>query len=282
MGTKKKGAPKTARFSGLRAWIAKEPMQAATAAGVLIYASLRIAHFLFYRRFGVMPEEVGHGYASTLAQALVGTIAIYAVLMLVVGMWLANVIVSGVQMFRRDTRKAWVVVGASLGAGAFVVVASFITASVRLTPDGYALMFISTSAVVFVYGSMLYGEVDKEWTWSRVTSVGRSLLPRLMLAGLLIVLLAVMPLLATLDGGAVYSGKRSQFADLLGLPWGADATRVEWLDESEAAATESVRCFMYLGRSDGIAVLWDPVERTSYRIPADRISLTSADAEPCD
>lgn len=278
--TEPEGARPKRWFSELRAWSAKEPLQAATAAGALTYASFRIAFLFFYNRFGVTPEEVGHSYSSTLAQALVGAIAIFAVLMLSVGAWSASVALVGLQMFRRDPSTAWVVAAASVIGGAMIT--SYMRQVAPFPPTQLTIIFLTSSGAFFVVTSMSFEGMVEQWTW-RASSRARSALPRVMLGGGLIVLFVVMPVLASIDARAVYSGKtrRSQLAGVLGLPWAADVARVEWLDESEAAATGSVRCFMYLGRSDGIAVLWDPVQRASYRIPAARITLISGDAESC-
>jgi hypothetical protein len=60
----------------LRAWIAGNPIPAVTLAGLMLYGSLRLASGIFYGRLGFRPEEVGLGYAETIA----GTIGVLVVL----------------------------------------------------------------------------------------------------------------------------------------------------------------------------------------------------------
>lgn len=54
----------------LRAWIAGNPIPAVTLAGLMLYGSLRLANGIFFGRFGFQPEEVGLGYAETIAGAI--------------------------------------------------------------------------------------------------------------------------------------------------------------------------------------------------------------------
>ena len=53
-------------------WLAANTLAAVTIAGALMYGITRISYVGFYGEFGLDPEDVGIGYAATLARALPG------------------------------------------------------------------------------------------------------------------------------------------------------------------------------------------------------------------
>ena len=58
--------------SRLEKWLAANTLAAVSIAGALVYGVIRISYVGFYGEFGLDPEDVGIGYAATLARALPG------------------------------------------------------------------------------------------------------------------------------------------------------------------------------------------------------------------
>jgi hypothetical protein len=57
-------------------WMRANPGTALTALGFILYGLLRIGYELFYRPFGVAPDEVGFGYGQILSQSATGAVVL--------------------------------------------------------------------------------------------------------------------------------------------------------------------------------------------------------------
>jgi hypothetical protein len=74
----------------VRAWFLANPGTALTLVGLTSYLVFRVAFLIYYRRFGVTPEEVGMDYVAILiAQAAGGLLEILLVVGIVVGLRVA-------------------------------------------------------------------------------------------------------------------------------------------------------------------------------------------------
>lgn len=267
--------------------MAREPVQAVTLVGLVVYASFRLDYFMFYSLFGINPEEVGHGYVSTLAQSVVGGILIF--LYIFVGLVVVEVVavyVGGptLDMLRRASKPA---IAALPGAA--------VTGYTLGWFFGHRLPFVSddvdrvTIAVTSgILGWMLvtlsFGNVAAEWAPRRVASTVWRLLPASILGVGLIVLFVVLPWSARLDGEAAIDGyaRPAQLAGVLSLPWGTDIAFAHWIEgSSPPGLSEEGGCFLYLGRADGMIVLWSPLRREVFRVPEGRVALVSNDAYSC-
>ena len=82
------------------------------------------------------------------------------------------------------------------------------------------------------------------------------------------------------DGRAVRDGQVRHATLEPGIPfssWGADAATITWIGSGSPPAELAVDpCFLYLGRADGVVVLFDPRSRRSIRVPAGNV-LVSVD-----
>ena len=69
-GTPATTRPWAVRFRDSLGWVGRHIITLITAVGVALYAVSRLSAVLFYRPFGVYPEEVGLGYAEILGRSL--------------------------------------------------------------------------------------------------------------------------------------------------------------------------------------------------------------------
>jgi hypothetical protein len=79
------------------------------AAGLLLYALLRLAYSTFYQPLGVSPEELGFGYLDILAQAAVGFVVLVVVFAVLAAVTAAELAVLGAILFSAG-RAIWEVV----------------------------------------------------------------------------------------------------------------------------------------------------------------------------
>lgn len=253
-----------------------------TTVGLVLYGSLRLDYFLFYRPLGVTPEEVGHGYASTLAQALVGGLLILLMLSYVlvgVGFVAVPAAAAGRVVFGRGLRQmlGWLVatLAVSFPVG-WLVRLPWIAPEVSREARWFGVAIVVWVAVGFVHDD---GQMRR-----LVPALLRRVAFPVTLGSVLFVVLVVMPATAYYDAKAVAQGtaRDAQFAGILGFPWGADVVTMTWLDGETTPSFAADDCFMYLGRSDGIAVLWSPGREEIHRVPVGRITISSPDTASCD
>ncbi len=268
--------------SGLRGWANREPLQAATLAGTLVYGSFRLDYFVFYGSFGVTPEEVGHGYVSTLARALVGGLFVFVCIfavMFVIAAFLGGLWAVTISMFKRRGRRAAMAFPLVLAAG-FVSAWFFLPHFQPTSESGRIAGSIFFAGTLWILCSMMFKDVVADWNPRQVGSGVRRLMVPVSVATALVVFFVLMPLAASQDARAVRAGyaRHAQFAGFLSLPWGGDIVYVEWAEASPPSAVED-ECLMYLGRSPGVVVLWDPIDDEVHRLPEAKVLLTSPDDE---
>ena len=108
----------TGQRSRLEDWLASNTLPAVSIAGALVYGVIRISYVGFYGEFGLDPEDVGIGYAATLARALPGLLFWFGVLALSVLAYYALVVWRGHETPERVSRLrrhiAWVLAGGFL------------------------------------------------------------------------------------------------------------------------------------------------------------------------
>lgn len=278
-----KGAEGTAApASGLRGWVNREPLQAATLAGTLVYGSFRLDYFVFYGSFGVTPEEVGHGYVSTLARALVGGLFVFVCIfavMFVIAAFLGGLWAVTVSMFKRRGKRAAIEVSLVAAAG-FASAWFFLPHSRPTSESARVVGSIFFAGGLWIVYSLIFKDVVADWNPRQVGSGVRRLMVPVSVATALVVFFVLMPLAASQDAKAVRAGyaRRAQFAGFLSLPWGGDIVYVDWADATPPSALED-ECVMYLGRSPGVVVLWDPLDDEVHRLPEAKVLLTSPDDE---
>lgn len=271
----------------LRAWMAREPVQAVTLIGLLVYSSFRLDYFMFYSLFEINPEEVGHGYVSTLAQSVVGSALIFLYIFVVlVPAQILVVLISGPtrEMFRRAPKTAIVALPAAAVTGyalgwLFGHRLPFVAHDVDRP-----LLAVSSAILCWMLIALSYESIASEWVPRRVGSAVWRWLPGSFLGVGSIVLFVALPWMARLDAEAAMEGyaRPAQLAGVLSLPWATDVAFAHWIEGSPPPGLSGAGdCFVYLGRSDGVIVLWSPVREEVLRIPEGRVALISTDAYSC-
>lgn len=275
----------------MRKWLAEQPIQAASVLGLILYASFRLDYFLFYGPFNVTPEEVGLTYTTTLAQSLLGALILIGVL----GLPLTAIVMFYGALFRSAavvTRsliksRGWIFI--LVWAAALIVVSTVFVGLMRhIQPAFFAragdtgMIFVTAFTTLFLWGLLALRVQPAEPSQETVKSaVARLLRPTLVtfLVLALLCLLVLLPVLARLDARAVEQGhaRDGQIAGLLNLSWGADVAEVHWLGEATSSELkmDGSRCLMYLGRANGVIVLYDASLRRVLRIPGNDVALVA-------
>lgn len=282
----------------MRKWFSDQPLQAITVLGVVLYGSFRLDYFLFYGHFNVTPEEVGSTYASTLAQSLLGAL----LLVLTIGLPLAVVIGFYAVLVRQaasHTRRTLVERGARfvILCGVGVVVVATLTVEVlhNVNPqvfsfaNGVDRVVVTLVAIVMSWGiTGVIAPSSGKALEPPGEAIKKFLRPGLWTFGAMstLCLLVLLPSLARLDAQAVEQGfsREAQLAGWLNLSWGADVAKVHWTDPHLGTGVGLDQdCVMYLGRSEGIVVLYEPRERRVLRVPHGAVIVTVRnDLERCD
>lgn len=132
----------TPERSGLQDWLAANTLAAVSIAGALVYGVTRISYVGFYGEFGLDPEDVGIGYAATLARALPGLLVWTAGYLLLSLTYLAVEFIAAWLSRGRRVESAWSLItrrrfaetAAVLAIALFVLVAPAIaqTAATRV------------------------------------------------------------------------------------------------------------------------------------------------------
>jgi len=91
---------------------------------------------------------------------------------------------------------------------------------------------------------------------------------------------SLLGLQAVADARAAKAGVAGH-PTFLGIPilgWGADPVTVAWLSGTPPQGLPSTfgNCLMYLGRADGIAVIYDVGARETIRVPSSAVMVTTA------
>ncbi len=273
-------------------WFATAGKFAAVTTAIL-YGVLRQANAFFYAPLGVKPEEVGLGRADILAQSVTGLVIVLAETLVL------GVVILGVGYFygllfrgprrgaggRRgvperapgeppgaaprgrtslDRIRSWGWFGSLIGALAAVgLVSPFVPAAVTDPLFTVITMGLVIGAVVSkVRADLMAGRVHR---LRRTAAV--------LFAVATVFVLAIVSLQGWLDGRAVRDGqvRHAVFgggAELQLSSWGADAATVTWIGGGASPPElAGPTCFLYLGRADGVVVLFDPRTRRSIRVP---------------
>lgn len=266
----------------MRKWLRDQPLQAMTMLGIVLYASFRLDYFLFYGHFNVTPEEVGWTYASTLAQSLLGAL----LLVFTIGLPLAVIIAFYAVLVRQAasvTRRTLVKRGWTFvilwGVGVVVVATVTVEALHDVAPQlfsftrGVGRVVVTLVAIIMTWGMTgLTASSCGAPAETPMEAIRKFLRPGLWTFGAMstLCLLVLLPSLARLDARAVEQGlsREAQLAGWLNLSWGADVAKVHWIDADVAAGVGlNQDCLMYLGRSEGIVVLYEPREQRVLRVP---------------
>jgi hypothetical protein len=272
-------------------YAARASLSATGSLAVIAYVVLRIAAGSFYAGFGVSPEEVGLGQAELLARSA-GIAAIAALFMVMVGVVLALA-----DEFWRDIQRRWR--GQAAGGARQSSASQSTTAREGITDqDGpgrclsvvpsvlivggiICLLFFSSTAAgqvavivgvwVLLFAVLIRGVLH---LWQAPIR-GRSVLvgfaaPFAVSMGLVIALLFVA---ASNDRGIAFAGRG--ISDW-GVPWDATVVTVEWIGPGPPPVTVArLACGIYLGSGGGKAVVVNPINRETLRIPDDRVILRS-------
>lgn len=193
-------------------WIGREPVHAATLLGLFFYAALRVSLFVFYASLRVSPEEVGHGYSSTVSQAVVGTILVFLFILSV----LATVAVLGfaavaptIIMFRKFQviGFAWLI--GTVGLATTIGLVFSLPGPFR---GGTIKEIVTIASLTWWCLGLLFDDFDDPLT-VRLTLVGvKKLAPPISLLVVVAGLFILMPAAARLDAHAVADGHARAFA----------------------------------------------------------------------
>jgi hypothetical protein len=268
----------------------------AAVAGAVLYGVLRLANSFFYSPLGVKPEEVGLSRAEILAQSVTGLLIflgaflVLFVVCLGVGILYSTFLGPPIRWIRDRIRRAFGhPPGRDRGAStsgfedsgwfnAAVGLVVLAAVSSVFLPDSVASPLVATlGLIVAVVIVLVTVQADirarRDRRWRRAGAVALAIATLLVLATVL--------LQGWSDGRAVLDGevRHARFGGVGSMPissWGADAATVGWIGSGLPPDELADPCFLYLGRGDGLVVLFDPRTRRSLRVPAGDV-LVSVD-----
>jgi hypothetical protein len=233
-------------------WLSYLPSLPAVAAvlGLVAYAGLRFAYTRFYSPIGVLPEEVGIGYAQVLAYAGPSLLLV----LFVVGYFAGYLYFLFSQAERRGRQRA----RAMKKAGS----------SSDDDDNDYDDGTKSKKS-----------RLARRRRWVIIVVVGYGV------TGLLAAILT-LGIKASSRGEAMHDGRRVEPVQLLGIEvlsvWATPATlhSTESQPSASLAALEN-RCVLYLGRAEGTAILFDQVDDVVLRVPDGAIVLEEVPGAQC-
>jgi len=269
-----------AGIADARAWLA--------AAGLLLYALLRLAYSTFYQPLGVSPEELGFGYLDILAQAAVGFVVLVVVFAVLAAVTAAELAVLGAILFSAG-RAIWEVVkllvrhqGAARdrdernvrGETSADVASDENSGGGAVEPDASEQPASTGEAGDGVQQRTAARRTRGAWR----VGAGVASIACVLVAGLLI-------LQAAADRRAVERGEPRfpTFAGIRIASWGAHRATVTAAVQNpprEVVALEAL-CLLYLGTHDGTAFLYDPRARETLRIPSASVLIHIHESGTC-
>lgn len=240
-----------------------------SALGVSIYLVLRTAYAVFYNSFDVAPEEVGLGQTEILVQSAV---IVVAVLVVILGLALSMLMFADYferLPFRYPVRVAVEMLENIYRPSEIVVVPSEIPDSEWQALAQY-IERTRRGSIPRPIGMMMARAVFVLATYD-----GALKLALAVTAAALVGATTVLINTALTDASAVMDGRAVQasYASLKLLSWGA--SRVDVASRSDAGISLSAtECYMYLGQSTGITVIYAVKGAKVLRLPSNSISVS--------
>lgn len=287
------------------------PLSALTGLGLIFYVLLRIVHSRFYGALGITPEEVGLGYAQTIAQSVIGIGGLFLIGMVyavTVGPILEVVgrlmMMSFLEIVRIIRLRRWRVLlgGVLLGSlvGAIWLTVLYISDGESGAPlETRDLILLMVFTILLGAGSLgarrVLGEspqptwhalspppaVSLKKTWHIISRRGRAV-PVTIMSLLVFEVIAVT---ASTDAARVKEGL--EVHGILGS-WSATHVKVAWPvgDKYERLKhSQETNCLLYVGQSNGIGIFYDATgkEGLAFRVPMGQLIFRSAENEgSCD
>jgi hypothetical protein len=281
------------------------PWQAFALIGVVVYGALRVLYGIFYGSFDVRPEEVGFGYADTLAHSAIAVIPIFLLgytiyffitfLLFVLGV--RPIIRQWSSLFKRinEVMKEtggpkrllkWLlhrVTTIAIFVGGIVLATRLQGAPSWIVGIGSGILV----AVMLDIGGAIPNPLSREGPSEKSPVSWREDISQLAKR---VAVWALLFSLATLavqqfrwainDAAAAKTGRAvPPSGRLLGLlpPWSAQPAAMFWIATDKAPDTLSNpkgHCVMYLGRANDITVVYDLDSKQTLRIPSRAVLIS--------
>jgi hypothetical protein len=244
-----------------------ELLSALTLLGLVVYAVFWLTYSSFYREFGLQPEEVGLTYTAVLVRAGIGTTA-FSILFLI------PIAIMGVIFGQKASLNRW---GYYLAWSLFLV----LLAIYWFLPDdlsGAVNTVLVAGILLLLVLMLILSLVDLSLVRSRL-GLALGVQPWKLLstwgtaAVLSVLLIAAVLNLPSSAGRRIAQSVKETRVNTGGLDVQVLTVQVDWLG-ARPEGLPAQPAFLHLGQADQTTILYEAVEKETYRVPSQTIVVT--------
>jgi hypothetical protein len=278
-------------------------------AGILLYGLTWITYLTIYESFGLDLEEVGVGYATVLTHAAVGIVVlvIFGLLLVNIPFFMESDARDIAALWIKEDEPSYMKLAKLYGVGALLVVwlliiwllylgvSRFTKKAIDGPISSITISWVQTTlkaiipSVVFILlaiilagilGSLIKYIASPVLTFVRELGSTNTLGLRVFLLLVMIASLLVAPyLLGSRIAGQIQAGNTTGFIDTLPIRLffniQAEGVEVTWTQGEILCRLPKNASIMYLGKSQGVTILYDSQTGKVCRVPSQLVALRS-------